>query len=35
MEVTGLEFSEFLTALTMLEMKNLIKEEVGIVRKII
>ncbi len=35
MEITGLEFSEFLTALTMLEMKNLIKEEVGTVRKII
>jgi DNA processing protein len=35
MEMCGMEFSEFLTALTMLEMKNLIKEEVGTVRKVI
>jgi DNA processing protein len=33
MEETGLEFAEFLTALTMLEMKNLIKEDAGVIRK--
>jgi DNA processing protein len=33
MEKTGLEFSDFLMGLTMLEMKNLIKIDSGIVRK--
>jgi predicted Rossmann fold nucleotide-binding protein DprA/Smf involved in DNA uptake len=33
MEETGLGFAEFLTALTMLEMKNLIKEDAGVIRK--
>ncbi len=34
MEISGLEFSEFLTALTMLEMKNLVKVDSGIIRKV-
>lgn len=34
MEICGLEFTEFLTAVTMLEMKNLIKTDSGIIRKV-
>lgn len=35
MEITELSFGEFLTALTMLEMKGFIKEETGVIRKAI
>jgi DNA processing protein len=34
MVATGLEFGEFLTALTMLEMKNLVKTDSGLIRKV-
>jgi DNA processing protein len=34
MELCGLEFGDFLTALTMLEMKNLVRIDSGLVRKV-